>query len=310
MPKVRIAKVKMAKVTTPMGDRTPSRKTYGIAIVANDKISGWLLPFLESYVATNAATPLHIIPYDDNLDLTRRAAEIYGAHIVTEDSRELDALATRLYPLYPRHRRRLRKFLSLALPLDEVLYVDVDTILFADMSVMFGKLERGKVDFIMASTSDDYVYNRNRRKYDFLRDARLFNDGFFVTSKDILSLGDFYDVIERDEALFHSVRKRGMLFAQPLSNFVTHRRALKIATISECVAGASDESFYKAKRVTFDDKGPIDGWGQRIMFAHWAGAVGLPGRRSLIGWPGRRVFDEAWQDYAQRAASRMKAAKA
>src|SRR5271163_3923829 len=80
----------------------------GIAVVANDRISDWLLPFLESYAATNAETPLYLIPYDDNLSLTRRAAEIYGVHLVTEDSRELDALASRLYPLFPGHRRRLR----------------------------------------------------------------------------------------------------------------------------------------------------------------------------------------------------------
>ncbi len=293
-----------------MADRAPSSKTYGIAIVANDKVSGWLLPFLESYVATNAATPLYVIPYDDNLSLTRRAAEIYGARLVTEDVRELDALATRLYPMFPAHRRRLRKFLSLALPLDEVLYLDVDTILFGDMRAVFGKLERGKVDFIMASSSDDYVYNRNHKRYDFLRGARLFNDGFFVTSKDILSLNDFYDVIAKDEAIFHAVRKRGMLFAQPLCNFVTHRRALRIASISECVAGASDESFYKAKGVRFDAHGPIDGWGQRIMFAHWAGARGVPRRPGFLGLPRNRVFDAAWHDYARLAAARLNAATA
>jgi hypothetical protein len=293
-----------------MADPAPPSKTYGIAIVANDKVAGWLLPFLESYVATNAATPLYIIPYDDNLSLTRRAAEIYGARLVTADCRELDALATRLYPLFPGHRRRLRKFLALALPLDEVLYIDVDTILFADMRILFGKLEPGKVDFIIASSSDDYVYNKNHKNYDFLRDARRFNDGFFVTSKEILSLHDFYDVIEKDETIFHAVRKRGMLFAQPLCNFVTHHRGLRIASISGCVEGASDESFYKAKGVRFDARGPIDGWGQRIMFAHWAGATTLPRPRALIGWPVRRAFDEAWHDHARRAAARLKAATA
>ena len=274
-------------------------RSYGIAIVANDRIADWLLPFLESYRATNAATPLYLIPYDDNLALTRRAAEIYGVHLVTEDLRELDALASRLYPLFPGHRRRLRKFLSLALPLDEVLYIDVDTILFRDVREAFGKLEPGKADFIMASTSDEYVYNKKRSKYDFLRDVRLFNDGFFLTSNKILSLQHFYEVIERDEAIFHDVRKHGMLFAQPLSNFVTHRRGLKIASLTERVPGASDESFYKAKDVSFDAEGlPRDGAGDRIFFAHWAGAVSLPGRR---------VFDAAWHDYAKRASARMKA---
>ena len=84
----------------------------GIAIVANDRVFDWLLPFLESWQATNAQTPLYIIPYDDNLALTRRAADLYGVKLVTEDSRELDALASRLYPLFPSHRRRLRKFMA------------------------------------------------------------------------------------------------------------------------------------------------------------------------------------------------------
>ncbi|ACK49905.1 conserved hypothetical protein [Methylocella silvestris BL2] len=287
-----------AAVARPADAATAKPGARGVAIVANDRISDWLLPFLESYAATNANTPLYLIPYDDNLTLTRRAADIYGVHLVTEDSRELDALASRLYPLFPGHRRRLRKFLSLALPLDEVLYIDVDTILFRDVSEAFGKLEPGKTDFIMASTSDEYVYNKKRAKYDFLRDVRLFNDGFFITSNKILSLQHFYEVIERDEAIFHDVRKHGMLFAQPLSNFITHRRGLKIASLTERVPGASDESFYKASDVTFDAEGlPLDGAKDRIFFAHWAGATSLPSRR---------VFDKAWLDYSKRAHARLK----
>ena len=45
-----------------------------IAIVANDKVLDWLLPFLESYRDTNAEFPLHLIPFDDNVSRTRRAA--------------------------------------------------------------------------------------------------------------------------------------------------------------------------------------------------------------------------------------------
>ncbi|MGH6869033.1 MAG: hypothetical protein ACREDA_09245, partial [Methylocella sp.] len=63
-------------------------KNHGIAIIANDRIINWLLPFLESYLATNAATPLYLIPYDENVALTRRAAGIYGVHFVEPDSAE------------------------------------------------------------------------------------------------------------------------------------------------------------------------------------------------------------------------------
>jgi hypothetical protein len=279
-----------------MQNTSPS-KNYGIATIANDKIINWLLPFLESYLATNAATPLYIIPYDDNIDLTRRAAALYGVHLAEPDSAELDALARRLYPMFPGHRRRLRKFLALALPLDEVIYLDADIVLFRDFREMFGRLEAGKSDLIVAAPTKDYVYNWKRNQYDFLRGTTLFNDGFLVASKEILSLKHFYDVIDRDEAIFHAVRQRGMLFAQPLTNFVAHRLGLKITPLFECLPGASGESFYKAQGVTFGEDGPRDAMGDKIYFAHWAGAVGLPGRR---------VFDAAWRQYAAQAAARMK----
>ncbi len=134
-----------------MLEKATASKKYGIAIIANDRVIDWLLPFLESYQATSAAVPLYLIPYDDNMERTRRAADVYGVEVVDIDSAELDALARRLYPFNPGHRRRLRKLLALALPLDEVIYLDVDIILFQDFSKIFGRIEKGKTEFIVAS---------------------------------------------------------------------------------------------------------------------------------------------------------------
>lgn len=272
-------------------------KKYGMAIIANDRVFDWLLPFLESYKATNAATPLYIIPYDDNMTRSRKAAEVYGAEVVDLDNGQLDALARRLYPLNPGHRRRLRKLLALALPLDEVIYFDADIILLRDFSPLFGMIEAGKREFIVAAKCNDYVYNSKHAQYDYLRGAMLFNDGFFATSRDVLSLQNFFDVIEADEKTFHTVRQRGGLFAQPLTNFVVHRRGLKLATLPDCIAGASGESYYKAEGVTFTDDGPLDRFGKRIYFCHWPG---------IIGMPGRRAFDGLWHEFANQAAARMK----
>ncbi len=283
-------------------DLTAARQARGIATIANDKVYDWVVPFLESWRETNRATPLYVIPYDDNCDLTRRACEAAGARFVEPDNAALDALAKRLYPLYPKHRRRLRKFLSLALPLEEVLYVDVDIVLLRDMTPCFGKLVPGKADFIVAAATNDYVYNRKRADHPFLSDAMLFNDGFFVTSNRILPLEDFYAVIAADEDIFHAVRQRGMLFAQPLTNFVVHRRGLAVAPLYDVVEKASGESFYKAEGVTFDADGrPLDHEGYEIYFAHWAGAVTLPKRRA---------FDAAWLRFAAAGADRIRQAEA
>ena len=70
----------------------------------------------------------------------------------------------------------------------------------------------------------------------------------------------------------------------------------------EVEGNASGESFYKAKRVRFDaDNLPLDQNGDRIFFAHWAGAVKLPKRR---------VFDAAWLKYAETGAARVQQYKA
>jgi hypothetical protein len=282
-----------------MSETTSAAKKYGIAVMANDRVIDWLLPFLESYLATNAAISLYLIPYDENIARMRRVAQVFGIEIATLESAELDALARRLYPFNPGHRHRLRKLLALTLPLDEVIYLDVDTIMLRDFSDTLGHVESGKTDFLVACYCEDYIYNAKRRNYDFLRNAFLFNDGFFVTSHNRLSLRDFYDVIAKDEKVFHTVRQRGGLFAQPLTNFVVHRRGLKVSPLSECVPEASGASFYKMEKVIFAPEGPLDASGKRIYFCHWPGIVGLPRRR---------IFDGLWHDYARQAAARLKAA--
>lgn len=273
-------------------------KRCGVAIVGNDKIADWLLPFLESYRATNSSLPLYLIPYDDNVALTRRAADVYGATFMEEELTDIDRLAVELYPgPFNAHRRRLRKLQALALPLDEVAYVDVDVVLFRDLTPVFGRLEQGKTDFIVASPSFEYVYNNKKDNYPFLRDALLFNDGFFVTSNKILNLSHFVDIVRDDAKIFHDVRKRGQLFAQPLVNFVAHRRGLNVTLLPNCVEGASHESFYKAPGVTFKDGKPIDRDGKEIYFAHWAGATSLPSTG---------VFDRAWSEFSKEAWARFK----
>ena len=239
-----------------------------------------------------------MIPFDDDISQTRRAAADYGALFFEGDTVRVDALAKRLYPFFPHHRRRLRKLLALTLPCKRILYMDVDTILFRNLENVFGAFMPGEADFMVASPSENYVFNKRQADYPFLRDVMRFNDGFFLTSRNVVSLSDFERVIDTDEAIFHRVRKRGMLFAQPLVNFVVHRLGLKVRTLADCVKNASNESYYKAEGVTMGESGPLDWQGHDIYFAHWAGANSKPKSR---------IFDSRWQEYAKRARERMTA---
>ncbi len=276
--------------------RHPGHANRGIAIIANDKVMHWLLPFLESWRATNAHLPMYLIPYDDNVQKTRQVADIYGVTFSDIDCRELDALSKKLYPFSLGKRFRLRKLLSLALPLDEVLYLDVDIILFRDFTPLLGHIEPGKVDFIVVTKTNEYVYNRKHLDYDYLRDALTFNDGFFITSNKVLTVQDFYDAMEADEKTFDTVRQRGGLYAQPLTNFVVHRKRLKVVAGYSILPDASGESYHKADNVTFGPDGPVCSYNGKIYFAHWPGVTGVPKGH---------VFDAAWADYARRAEARV-----
>ncbi len=286
-----------ASLSDPTARPGSDRTNTGIAILANDKVTHWLLPFLESWRATNAHLPVHLIPYDDNMEKTRRVADLYGVTISDVDCRELDALSKKLFPFSLGKRFRLRKLLSLALPLDEVVYLDVDVILFRDLAPLLGHLKPGVVDFIVATKTDSYVYNKHHLDHDYLRDALTFNDGFFITSNTILSVQDFHDAMEADERTFDTVRQRGGLYAQPLVNFVVHRKRLKVVPGYDLVSDVSGESYHKAVGVTVGaDGGFVCQWSGNIVFAHWPGVTGVPKGQ---------VFDEAWAAYAKRAQERV-----
>ena len=279
----------------------PNKAKDGIAIIANDKVMHWLLPFLESWKATNASLPIHLIPYDDNMRKTREVAAVYGVEVVDIDSRALDALSKKLYPLSLGKRFRLRKLLSLALPLDRVIYLDVDIVLFRDLRPLLPLVEPGKADFIVITPTNEYVYNPKHMKYAYLNKATTFNDGFFITSNTILTVQDFYDAMDVDEKIFDEVRQRGGLYAQPLVNFVVHRKRLAVASVFDFVPEASGESYHKAKGVSFGADGPegcereeylflplarhnrhTEGWNVRCGLGRSVEASHPPGRRRRV----------------------------
>ena len=277
-----------------MSSTGPSR---AIAVVANDKVMHWLLAFLESWKATNADLPVYLVPYDDNVAQTRRVAEAYGVTFADVDCAALDRLSKRLYPLGWNKRNRLRKLLSLALSLEEVIYFDVDILLFRDLAPALGRLEPGVTDFIVIAETFDYVYNEAAKQIDYLRNATLFNDGFFITSRNILAVEDFYEAMSADERTFDRVRQRGGLYAQPLVNFVVHRKGLKIRLLPDLWPGLSLQSYHKADDIEFRSDGPYER-GKPIAFIHWPG----------VSRPGKFAFDKAWHVHERAGRARMEAA--
>ena len=166
-----------------------------------------------------------------------------------------------------------------------MIYLDVDIVLFQDFSKIFGRIEPGKTELSSPARAMSMFITRAALNIDFLRDAMLFNDGFFATSRNVLSLQDFYDVIEADEKIFHAVRQRGGLFAQPLTNFVVHRRGLQIASLPDCIARRIRPELLQSGRYYLEPDGPRDPAGRQALFLslarHYRHAGTAPNRRPL-----------------------------
>lgn len=265
-----------------------------VAILANDRVKHWLLPFLESFRSANPDERLFLVPFDDRLELTRRAADVYRAEIVAGGLEPIDALAARLYPFNPHYRRRLRKFRALALPVAEVLYIDLDTLVFGPLAPLFGHIAPGSVD-IVVGTGSDWVFNRRAAGLDFLAGRPLFSDGLFLTSPALLGLDTVIGTIERDLALFRSIRRRHV-YTQPVLNYVVHRRGMAVRTIADIVPGLSAESYYRAEGVRFTPDGPVDAAGGRMLYAHWAGRNRAPRGDA---------FDPEWRRFSDLARRRL-----
>lgn len=277
--------------------RDAAHKRVGVAILANDEIYDWLLPFLESYRQHNPFLPMFLIPFDRNIEKTTRAAHQYNVSVVQDGLESIDQFARKIYPFYrARYRHRLRKFYCLNLPLDEVMYLDVDTLVYRDLSGLFGHVEAGLHDFIIASTSPEWVYTSKVDIYPDLARAIRFSDGFFITSRHILRLDKLIEAVTSQIAVFHSIRK-SHVYSQPVANFAIHRLGLEISSLNDLIPDASCETFYQAMNVKFMPDGPVDVNGRAIYFAHWAGAKELPQNGT---------FDGDWKEYAARAANRMR----
>lgn len=279
------------------GPSTIAGKRVGVAILANDGIQDWLLPFLDSFRQHNPDLPVYLIPFDNNMTRTLRAAHEYGVSVVQDDFVDIDRFASRLYPFSRQlYRHRLRKFHCLRLPLDEVMYLDVDTLVYRDFSSLFGRVEAGKNDFIIASTSAEWVYTAKVRKYPKLADAVRFSDGFFITSNNILTLDHLIGTVEDQLSMFHDVR-RTHVYSQPLVNFAVHQLGLRISSLTDLLPESSCETFYQARGIQFTEEGPLDPEGRAIYFAHWAGAKNLPAHGT---------FDRDWQAHSARAIARLR----
>jgi len=258
---------------------------HAMAFMANDQYYNWTIGFLESVRARNSVLPIFWIPYDSDTKRVASLRQAFNFEMVDVDFSALDAFADRLFPRRPARRRNLRKFAALALDYDEVAYFDVDLVLCIDPARLFGHIRPGAADLVYFSTSPGFVFRAERMQHarQVFPDLVEISAGAFVSSRNVLTIEQVIDVVDRNFEQYLSLRQRGV-FDQPVLNFVLAQCGKKLVHIRDCDATLAGMAWSRNRQIGFENGQPIgfeDGRlveltsKREVVAVHWAGAIKL-----------------------------------
>jgi hypothetical protein len=246
---------------------------YALAFLASDNYFHWTLSFLESVRSKTGKLPLYCIPHHGLMKKIADLRRAFDFEILQEELDRLDAFAQRLYPRHARYRANLRKYSALSLPVDEVAYFDVDVVMLADPTRLFGHIRPKHVDLLYLATSPDWVYARTRIPLarSLFPEMRLISAGAFVTSPAVLNIDELIRTVETHLELFRSLR-RARVYDQPVLNFVLHLLGKRCRHIAELDCGlAGIASAVNPNIAVVEDKVIDSTVSGDLMAIHWAG---------------------------------------
>ena len=252
-------------------ESTETRADCGVAVLANDRVYGWFLPFLRSFRDHNPNMPAVVIPYHKDMTRTAAAAGDYGFEIADRDFGVIDRFARTLYPRNRYRRHKVRKIAVFDLPFASTIYIDIDTIVLQSFAPLKDVLAAGTAELVYASETPGWVYKPGYERVPQLAAGPLFSDGFFVTSRRFLTSDQIIETTRADLSLYRSLRQDDV-YSQPLINFAAHMRGLVLRPVSAVTPDLSDVNFYQEDRVVADDGTIRDAAGRKLIFIHWAGA--------------------------------------
>jgi hypothetical protein len=245
--------------------------TCGLAVMANDRVYDWFVPFLRSFRAHNPDMPAVVIPYHNDMKRTAAAAADHGFEIARYDFRAIDRFARKLFPRNRYRRHKLRKLAVFDLPFETTIYLDIDTLVLASFDALADVLSPGEAELVYASETPEWVYKPGHEDVPELAGKPLYSDGFFVTAHRFLTSAQIMETVLANLALYRALRQDDV-YSQPAINFASHMRGVALRPVSAVTADLSDVTYCETEGIVADGDGFKDAGGRRLLFVHWAGA--------------------------------------
>lgn len=259
-----------------MSDNVP------VFIMANDVVLPEMVRLLASVRRHEPSADIRFIPFNDDTELCRRVAAIFGCTIADEDLSELDDFGHEIFDAdppqqpYPYMLGKIRKLAIFRQP-GPAIYLDIDTILVSRLFEIVKPKSEIAFDLGFISPSNGWIYEENEESKSFLAKTKAFSSGFLMVNPKKFNLELIKKTIRENLELYRKVRKTGVM-DQPLLNFVTDFNNLQVESLPDLLSlsahtVATSESISFKVRIEADGK-MIQMWQgkeKQVLFLHAAG---------------------------------------
>lgn len=251
----------------------------GVYFLADDGVYDLVVTFLNSFRRYNQDIPLCLIPYNSQIDRLQALQPRYRFSIYPRPDilRRCDEISLRFHPQVAGHYRKLAMWEG---NFDEFIYIDVDTVVLANVDFVFEFL--AEYDFVTSHSNIpgivQWVWQPSIYQTGQLSDEQIAfsaNTGFICSKQGTLTLESIVRTIP--SAVELAAHMTLFCMEQPLLNYliVTSGRrytSLLVLTGIKGHAGIMLEFWAGLKGAQVEDGQLVLG-GQRapILLVHWAG---------------------------------------
>ena len=243
----------------------------GVYCLANDVVIEWFEAFIRSYQLQNAALPLTVIPFNDNITRLKSLQARFHFEILGEaHSCHFDALANQVMG-NSRLAGAYRKFACFFGPYDEFLFLDSDIVVTSSLLPLFATYAGSECDLVYFDYALDMAYApdlaaRMLAEYG----SHGINTGAFLSRKGILREADLWPLAEKAAAV-----RDGLLpdvLEQSFFNFVFDVSRCRMVGMEKLLPELAPKAwarqpfhYDRQKRTATTPEGKI------LPFIHWPG---------------------------------------
>jgi hypothetical protein len=231
-----------------------------VFFLANDKVLENSIKLLSSMKFHGFNNKIYYIPFNDDMEFTRKAFASYGGECYDVDLDEIDALAHKIYDRdppakpYPYCLGKVRKLSFLTYP-GPAVYLDSDCVVTSKPELFNDVFRMSMPGIGYINTSPEGVYEDVPAAAQLRSRSTYLTSGMISKSAATISISDIDHLLDEDNiARYLAVRHRGGYVDQPLWNFLVDigflpatdlladRRASRVTSVTAELSLAPDGS--------------------------------------------------------------------